>query len=83
VRPWIFIFRDRVDAGRRLPKKLKAYQGRDDVMVLGLARGGAPVAFEVASNLGLPLAFLSCANSVCRNTTSWPWARSLPAGCGR
>jgi tetratricopeptide (TPR) repeat protein len=44
VRPWIFIFRDRVDAGRRLPKKLKAYQGRDDVMVLGLARGGAPVA---------------------------------------
>lgn len=32
-----------------------SYAGRDDVIVLGLPRGGVPVAFEVAQRLGLPL----------------------------
>jgi putative phosphoribosyl transferase len=54
------IFEDRVDAGRRLAKKLTAYAKRDDVMVLGIPRGGVPVAFEVANALDAPLdVFLS------------------------
>ena len=48
-------FRDRSMAGRRLAKKLEAYAGREDAIVLGLARGGVPVAYEVASHLRLPL----------------------------
>ena len=42
-------------AGRLLARKLEAYGGRDDVIVLGLARGGVPVAYAVASHLRLPL----------------------------
>lgn len=49
------VFRDRREAGRILADLLSAYQGRDDVVVLGLARGGVPVAWEVARGLGAPL----------------------------
>lgn len=49
------IFEDRVDAGRMLASKLGAYAGRKDVIVLGIPRGGVPVAFEVASALKAPL----------------------------
>lgn len=49
------LFRDRRDAGRRLADRLLAYQGRDDVVVLGLPRGGIPVAYEVARRLGARL----------------------------
>lgn len=49
------IFGDRRDAGRALVEKLSAYRGRDDVVVLGLARGGVPVGWEVAHGLGAPL----------------------------
>jgi putative phosphoribosyl transferase len=49
------IFLDRVDAGRKLGKKLEAYAGRNDVLVLGIPRGGVPVAFQVATELGVPL----------------------------
>src|SRR3981081_3738129 len=48
-------FRDRKDAGRQLADKLAAYAGRRDVMVLGLPRGGIPVAYEVARKLHAPL----------------------------
>ena len=48
-------FADRVDAGRKLADRLSAYSGRRDVIVLGLPRGGVPVAFEVARALGAPL----------------------------
>jgi putative phosphoribosyl transferase len=48
-------FADRSDAGRRLAERLTHYTGRDDVVVLGLPRGGVPVAFEVARSLGVPL----------------------------
>lgn len=49
------VFRDRREAGRMLADLLGAYQGRADVVVLGLARGGIPVAWEVAAALNAPL----------------------------
>jgi putative phosphoribosyl transferase len=48
-------FRDRRDAGRQLAGRLDAYSQRRDAIVLGLARGGVPVAHEVAHALGVPL----------------------------
>ncbi|MEA2295844.1 MAG: hypothetical protein QOE86_3483, partial [Solirubrobacteraceae bacterium] len=48
-------FRNRVKAGRELAERLSQYAGRDDVIVLGLPRGGVPVAFEVARALSAPL----------------------------
>src|SRR3989440_10054497 len=49
------LFRDRRDAGRVLAGLLDRYRGRSDVIVLGLPRGGVPVAYEVATELGAPL----------------------------
>src|SRR6185369_6698768 len=40
-------FRNRQDAGRQLAASLDAYRNRPDVVVLGLPRGGVPVAYEV------------------------------------
>ncbi len=48
------IFSNRTEAGRLLAEKLLKYAGRADVIVLGLPRGGVPVAFEVAQRLGTP-----------------------------
>ena len=48
-------FRDRTDAGRQLASHLSKYSGRSDVIVLGLPRGGIPVASEVANRLKAPL----------------------------
>ena len=44
-------FPNRAEAGRQLVEKLEKYAGRDDVIVLGLPRGGVPVAYEVAKRL--------------------------------
>jgi predicted phosphoribosyltransferase len=49
------LFRDRREAGRVLAGLLQRYQGRGDVVVFGLPRGGVPVAYEVAAALGVPL----------------------------
>ena len=48
-------FANRAEAGRFLAEKLEKYAGRDDVIVLGLPRGGVPVAYEVAQRLRAPL----------------------------
>jgi putative phosphoribosyl transferase len=48
-------FPNRVEAGRQLAQKLEKYAGRNDVIVLGLPRGGVPVANEVAKRLRAPL----------------------------
>src|SRR5205814_856153 len=48
-------FPDRIEAGRLLEEELEKYADRDDVIVLGLPRGGVPVANEVAKHLHAPL----------------------------
>ena len=48
-------FTDRAEAGQLLAQQLQHYAGRDDVIVLGLPRGGVPVAYEVARALHAPL----------------------------
>jgi putative phosphoribosyl transferase len=68
------IFENRVEAGRRLAEKLKKFTGRQDVIVLGIPRGGVPVAFEVAKALQAPLdIFLSRKLGV-------PWQEELAFG---
>lgn len=48
-------FRDRRAAGRAVAEELTAYRDRGDVLVFGLARGGVPVAWEIAAALHAPL----------------------------
>ncbi len=48
-------FKDRIDAGKHLAKRLKHYAHQPDVVVLGLPRGGVPVAAEIARELGADL----------------------------
>ncbi len=48
-------FPNRIEAGRQLAEKLDNYAGHEDVIVLGLPRGGVPVAYEVAKRLHAPL----------------------------
>jgi putative phosphoribosyl transferase len=49
------IFRNRIEAGQLLAGKLMHYANQPNVIVLGLPRGGVPVAFEVAKALRAPL----------------------------
>lgn len=49
------VFSNRREAGQRLSKRLSAYARCPDVLVLGLPRGGVPVAYEVAQALQAPL----------------------------
>jgi len=67
-------FADRAEAGRMLASKLAAYCGRRDVIVLGLPRGGVPVASAVAGALHVPLDVFV----VCKIGT--PWERELAMG---
>lgn len=47
-------FKNRVEAGKRLARELSRY-GREHPLILGLPRGGVPVAHEIASALGADL----------------------------
>ena len=49
------IFANRSEAGRGLASRLREYADRNDVVVLGVPRGGVPVAFAVAKALRVPL----------------------------
>src|SRR5579871_1599636 len=49
------IFANRAEAGQMLASRLKEYASRTDVIVLGIPRGGVPVAFEIAEALDAPL----------------------------
>lgn len=49
------ILQDRAAAGRGLVESLLAYAHRPDVIILALPRGGVPVAYEVATALGVRL----------------------------
>ncbi|HEX2241616.1 MAG TPA: phosphoribosyltransferase [Actinomycetota bacterium] len=49
------IFKDRSDAGRALASRLQHYRADPNAIVLALPRGGVPVAYEVARELGIPL----------------------------
>ena len=48
-------FANRAEAGRLLATRLTRYANRSDVLVLGVPRGGVPVAYEVAHALKAPL----------------------------
>jgi putative phosphoribosyl transferase len=50
------LWRDRQQAGRDLAERLQAWRGDPRALVIGLPRGGVPVAAEVAERLQLPLA---------------------------
>ncbi|MBZ5667894.1 MAG: phosphoribosyltransferase [Acidobacteriia bacterium] len=67
-------FVDRAEAGSVLASKLSAYSGRDDVIVLGLPRGGVPVAFAVAGTLHVLLDVFVVSK------LGTPWDRELAMG---
>ncbi len=50
-----FRFENREEAGRLLAKKLFKYHNQEDLVILGLPRGGVPVAFAIAKRLDKPL----------------------------
>ena len=48
-------YADRVEAGRVLAEAARPYRDRDDLLILGLPRGGVPVAYEMARLLKAPM----------------------------
>jgi putative phosphoribosyl transferase len=48
-------FCDRVEAGQRLAEQLCHYANQPNVLVLGLPRGGVPVAYQIAKAIRAPL----------------------------
>jgi erythromycin esterase-like protein/predicted phosphoribosyltransferase len=61
------LFRDRRDAGRALAARLDHYRNRPGVMVLGLPRGGVPVAYEVATALGVAMGAIASGGAIVLN----------------
>ena len=73
-------FRDRTEAGRVIARKLAAYAGRPDVIVLALPRGGVPVGYEIARALHVPLDVFLVRSSAHPDERSWRWVRLPRAG---
>jgi predicted phosphoribosyltransferase len=48
------MFQNRIDAGKQLAERLKKYQ-KEDGIILAIPRGGVPIAYEVAQELGWPV----------------------------
>ncbi len=67
-------YRDRSAAGSALAERLMQYAGRPDVVVLGLVRGGLPVAASVARRLGVPL------DALVIRKLGVPWAPEVAFG---
>jgi putative phosphoribosyl transferase len=67
-------YRDRRAAGAALARHLAGYAGRPDVVVLGLVRGGVPVAAEVARQLRVPL------DALVVRKLGVPWAPEVAFG---
>ena len=57
------LFKNRQHAGQLLVDVLRKYQSRDDTVVIGLARGGVVVAYEISQDLNLPLDII-CARKI-------------------
>ena len=68
------LFHDRADAGRRLATRLAHHANRRDCLVLGLPRGGVPVAYEVARAIHAPLDVYGV------RKVGVPWHRELAMG---
>ncbi|MBN2365512.1 MAG: phosphoribosyltransferase, partial [Calditrichaeota bacterium] len=51
------MFEDRKDAGKKLAESLKKYRNADAV-ILAIPRGGVPVGFQIAHELGLDFSIL-------------------------
>lgn len=75
------LFRDRRDAGRVLAGLLKRYEGLPDVIALGLARGGVPVAYEIAGALDAALDVLLVRKLGYPGAKRSRWAPSPVAAC--
>ena len=73
-------FADRADAGRQLAARLQRLRGQR-VVVLGLPRGGVPVASEVARALGAPLDVIVVRKLGVPSSLSWAWGPSVRTGC--
>lgn len=67
-------FPNRTAAGKQLAAQLQLYADRPDVLVLGLPRGGLPVAYEVATALHAPL------NICLVRKLGVPWYQELAMG---
>lgn len=67
-------FSNRTSAGRLLASNLEAYIGEKHALVVGLPRGGVPVAFEIAQHLRVPL------DIIVVRKVGLPWQPELALG---
>ncbi len=54
-REHVFVFRDRVEAGKLLADKLLEYTGKGNVILLAVPAGGVPVGYAIAKKLDVPM----------------------------
>jgi hypothetical protein len=74
LRGFVMPFADRTDAGRRLAVRVEHLR-HEQVVVLGLPRGGVSVALHAARHLARRLMSSSCASSACRSSLNYGWVR--------